>query len=200
MKKGKVALPATARNELQRITEQLRGGSVNGTAAAASVKRKTKSSITSSPSSIQSEAEAEVVTTELITDHNETKTSQSPPSRNGVASSSSSMSVSVSSLRGMEWWRALGSPGWIMSPMVGQSELAFRMLARRHGCQLCYTPMIIAKQVWPVVSHRYIQMSRVGVTECNDQMDECGIVCSIRRVSQYRMANMSNRSTINCTI
>jgi tRNA-dihydrouridine synthase len=40
------------------------------------------------------------------------------------------------------WWRSMGSPRSVCAPMVLQSELAFRMLVRQHGCSLCYTPMI----------------------------------------------------------
>ena len=35
----------------------------------------------------------------------------------------------------------LGRPRHVMAPMVHGSELPFRMLCRRYGCQLCYTPM-----------------------------------------------------------
>jgi tRNA-dihydrouridine synthase 1 len=44
-------------------------------------------------------------------------------------------------------WEELGSPRDTLAPMIRQSELAFRMLVRNHGVQLCYTPMVKAKEL-----------------------------------------------------
>ncbi|KAI0567165.1 tRNA dihydrouridine synthase Dus1p [Gracilaria domingensis] len=48
----------------------------------------------------------------------------------------------MSRVKAWDQWRKLGSPRFVVAPMVDASELAFRDLCRKYGANLAYTPML----------------------------------------------------------
>ncbi len=48
-------------------------------------------------------------------------------------------------LTGWQLYSKMGKPKYALAPMVRGSDLPFRMLVRRYGCDLCYTPMYHAR-------------------------------------------------------
>merc|ERR1712137_577036 len=61
-----------------------------------------------------------------------------------------------------ESWRffrdTLGSPRYWCAPMVGASELAFRMMVRKYGASIATTPMIASGGYVQSASYRSVQI------------------------------------------
>mmetsp|Transcript_32990 Transcript_32990/g.44691 ORF Transcript_32990/g.44691 Transcript_32990/m.44691 type:complete len:304 (+) Transcript_32990:49-960(+) len=55
---------------------------------------------------------------------------------------------------GSPFLERLGHPKFVAAPMVGQSDLAFRLLVRRHGADLAFTQMLHAKNFATVPRYR----------------------------------------------
>lgn len=64
--------------------------------------------------------------------------------------------------RAYAFWRRIGAPTSILAPMVNHSELAFRMLARRHGAALVYTQMLHAASFAESAAYRRDHFEELG--------------------------------------
>lgn len=61
----------------------------------------------------------------------------------------------LSSTSNVRFYQEIGSPKFICAPMVDQSELAWRLLVKRHGCDLAFTQMILSKCFLSSKSYQY---------------------------------------------
>ncbi|KAJ3574446.1 hypothetical protein NP233_g1762 [Leucocoprinus birnbaumii] len=73
-------------------------------------------------------------------------------------------------LGGWDFYKnVLGSPKYIVAPMVDQSELAWRRLSRKYGAQVIYSPMINAKMFATQTNKHYRELN--FNTTCGEEGD-----------------------------
>ncbi len=81
------------------------------------------------------------------------KCSFAPPS--SPSSPSSTTTTLPTKLTGYDFFRSIGSPKYVVAPMVDHSELAFRLMTRRYGATLVFTQMFNANSF--VNSQEYLE-------------------------------------------
>ncbi|SNX82246.1 related to tRNA dihydrouridine synthase [Melanopsichium pennsylvanicum] len=72
-------------------------------------------------------------------------------------------------LASWDFYRAIGSPTRVVAPMVDQSELPWRIISRRYGSDLVYTPMINAK----LFADENSKKKKVKYQEVNFNKEHC---------------------------
>ena len=73
----------------------------------------------------------------------------------------------------------------VLAPMVGGSELAFRLLARRHGAQLCYTPMICSDD---------FSKPGAGCSLLERHVDDCPLVAHFSGNDPQRLLHVASKA------
>eukprot|EP01065_Artemidia_motanka_P009532 TRINITY_DN14887_c1_g6_i1.p1 TRINITY_DN14887_c1_g6~~TRINITY_DN14887_c1_g6_i1.p1 ORF type:complete len:505 (+),score=116.42 TRINITY_DN14887_c1_g6_i1:64-1578(+) len=77
---------------------------------------------------------------------------------------------------GVEWWTRIGSPRWVLAPMVEQSEPAFRLLCRSLGTGLAFTPMMHASLL--VSSEEYRRNALGSLLACSCDRPLSAQICA----------------------
>lgn len=65
------------------------------------------------------------------------------------------LAIKTMTLSSATFFEKIGSPRYVAAPMVEQSELAFRLLCRRHGCDLAFSQMLHSGRFSPPAAGKW---------------------------------------------